>query len=297
MPLIGYARVSTDEQTLDGQVTELRAAGCITVHREQASGGDRTRPVLAQVVAGLGPGDVLCVVRLDRLARSLSHLLQVIERLEGQGAHFRSLRDPVDTSSPQGKFTLQVLGAAAELERALIRDRTKAGLAQARAEGRVGGNPALKAGDPGMQRKLAAARNAAQMEKLAETAQDWVPIVRRTRPDLPWAEVVRLVNAQLPEGRARWSVPRLRRSVGRYVSEGLLPGHVLGRAPRREGDDRLVQIVAAMLGADPELSLREIGARLEGLRERTPRGAVQWQVSSVAVLVERARGMGLVGER
>jgi DNA invertase Pin-like site-specific DNA recombinase len=287
MPLIGYARVSTGEQTLDGQVAELRAAGCISVHRETASGGDRARPVLAQVVAGFGPGDVLCVVRLDRLARSLSHLLQVIEGLEARGAHFRSLRDPVDTTSPQGTFTLQVLGAAAELERALIRDRTKAGLAQARAEGRVGGNPGLKAGDPLMRRKLAAARDAARMEKLASEAQDWVPIVRRTRPDLPWAEVVRLVNARLPE--ARWSVPRLRRAVGRYVSEGLLSETVLGRAPRKPGEDRQVQIVAAMLGADPELSLRQIAARLEGLRERTPRGGTVWQVSSVRGLVERAR--------
>ena len=74
MPLIGYARVSTDEQTLEGQVTELRAAGCVTVHREQASGGDSARPVLVQLVADLRSGDVLCVVRLDRLARSLSHL-------------------------------------------------------------------------------------------------------------------------------------------------------------------------------------------------------------------------------
>lgn len=287
MPLIGYARVSTDTQTLEAQVTELRAAGCLSIHREQASGGDRARPVLGQVVAGLGPGDVLCVVRIDRLARSLSHLLEVIERLDAQGAHFRSLRDPIDTASPQGKFTLQVLGAAAELERALIRERTKSGLAQARAEGRVGGNPGLRAGDPGMRRKLAAARDVARMEALAADAQDWVPIVHRTRPYLPWAEVARLVNARLPQ--ARWSVPRLRRAVGRYVAEGLLPDTVLGRAPRKPGEDRQVQIVAAMLGADPDLSLRQIAARLESLRERTPRGSAVWQVSSVKSLVDRAR--------
>ena len=74
------------------------------------------------------PGDVLVVVRLDRLARSVSHLLEVIERLEESGAHFRSLRDPIDTSTPQGMFSLQVLGAVAQLERALISERTKAGI-------------------------------------------------------------------------------------------------------------------------------------------------------------------------
>ena len=89
----------------------------------------------------IGKGDTLVVVRIDRLARSLSHLLEVIERLEAKGAFFRSIQDPIDTGSPQGKFTLQVLGAAAEFERALIRERTKAGLASARTKGRVGGNP------------------------------------------------------------------------------------------------------------------------------------------------------------
>ena len=89
----------------------------------------------------LQAGDTLVVVRIDRLARSLSHLLEIIERLESKGAHFRSLQDPIDTASPQGKFTLQALGAAAEFERAQIRERTKAGLRSAKAEGRVGGNP------------------------------------------------------------------------------------------------------------------------------------------------------------
>ena len=105
---------------------------------EQASGGSRTRPVLARVLDQLRAGDSLVVVRIDRLARSLSHLLEIIDRLETKGAHFRSLQDPIDTASPQGKFTLQVLGAAAEFERALIRERTKAGLRSAKAAGRIG---------------------------------------------------------------------------------------------------------------------------------------------------------------
>ena len=92
----------------------------------------------------IGGGDVLVVVRLDRLARSVSHLLQVIETLEERGAHFRSLRDPIDTSTPQGMFSLQVLGAVAQLERALISERTKAGIKAAKAHGKLPGNPGLR---------------------------------------------------------------------------------------------------------------------------------------------------------
>ena len=135
--LIGYARVSTEDQLTAPQAEELRAAGCAEIHEEHASGASRSRPVLARLLRRLAPGDVLVVVRIDRLARSLSHLLEVIEGLEAGGAHFRSLGDPIDTTSPQGKFTLQVLGAAAELERALIRERTLAGLRSARAARRL----------------------------------------------------------------------------------------------------------------------------------------------------------------
>ena len=125
--LIGYARVSTEEQGTDPQLDELRAAGCDAVREEHASGADRTRPVLASLLREIRPGETLVVVGLDRLARSVSHLLDVIEQLEAKGAHFRSLRDPIDTTTPQGMFSLQVLGAVAQLERALIAERTKAG--------------------------------------------------------------------------------------------------------------------------------------------------------------------------
>ena len=98
--LVGYARVSTDEQGTDPQLDELRAAGCDAVHEERASGADRTRPVLARLLRAIRPGETLVVVRLDRLARSVAHLLAVIEQLEARGAHFHSLRDPIDTTTP-----------------------------------------------------------------------------------------------------------------------------------------------------------------------------------------------------
>lgn len=293
MSLIGYARVSTGDQTALPQSRALKAAGCGVVHEEQASGGDRSRPVLARVLDRIGRGDTLVVVRIDRLARSLAHLLEVIERLEGKGAFFRSLRDPIDTASPQGKFTLQVLGAAAEFERALIRERTKAGLASARAEGRIGGNPGLRARDPAALRKIRLARQDGYLARLAETAQDWVPQVRRLRPHLPWEDVLRIVNAPLPDSR-RWSQARLLRAVRAYVAEGMLPAAVLGRAARRDAGDRLPALVAALRGGDPGITLQAICDRLEAMREPTPRGRRRWQPSSVRMLLERARRLGLL---
>lgn len=102
--LIGYARVSTEEQVTDAQADELRQAGCSVIHHEQGSGASRSRPVLAKLMRELRAGDVLVVVRLDRLARSVSHLLEVIETLEKRGAHFRSLRDPIDTRRRRACF-------------------------------------------------------------------------------------------------------------------------------------------------------------------------------------------------
>ncbi|GGW39483.1 TonB-dependent receptor [Gemmobacter lanyuensis] len=239
--------------------------------------------MLARVLERIGKGDTLVVVRIDRLARSLSHLLEVIERLEAKGAFFRSLMDPIDTSSPQGKFTLQVLGAA----------RTKAGLASARTKGRVGGNPGLRARDPAALRKVRLARQDGYMESLNETAQDWVPHVRRLRPDMAWEDVLRIVNGPLPRER-QWTQSRLLRAVNAYVRDGFLPDTVLVRAGRRETDDRLPAIVAAIKGADPDITLQAICTRLEAMRERTPRGRTSWQPSSVKMLLERAEKLGLM---
>ena len=190
--LIGYARVSTEEQGTDPQRDELQAAGCATILEEHAAGVDRSRPVLARLLGDIAPGETLVVVRLDRLARSVSHLLAVIEQLEARGAHFRSLRDPIDTTTPQGMFSLQVLGAVAQLERALIAERTKSGLNAARARGRIGGNPGLRAKDPDAIRKVRASRDAGHLKGVLARLDTWLPTVRRMRPDQPWGDVVRV---------------------------------------------------------------------------------------------------------
>src|ERR1700676_5673206 len=246
--LVGYARVSTEEQGTDPQLDELRAAGCETVVEDHASGADRSRPVLARLLREIRPGETLVVVRLDRLARSVSHLLAVIEQLEAAGAHFRSLRDPIDTTTPQGMFSLQVLGAVAQLERALIAERTKAGLRAARSRGRVGGNPGLRAGNPDAIRKVRASREAAHLEGVLAHLDSWLPTVRRMRPGQRWGDVVRVLN----HGQAaHWTVERLRRTVRRLASEGIVEAALLDRARPQLGDDLLIRLVAGIKAAAP----------------------------------------------
>jgi DNA invertase Pin-like site-specific DNA recombinase len=292
--LVGYARVSTDEQHTDPQADELRAAGCAVVHEEHASGADRSRPVLAQLLQDIGPGETLVVVRLDRLARSVGHLLGVIEQLEVKGAHFRSLRDPIDTTTPQGMFSLQVLGAVAQLERTLIAERTKAGLRSAKARGRVGGNPGLRAGDPDAIRKLRSARDAAHLDAMLAGLDAWLPTVRRMRPDQPWGDVVRVLNRRGGGGQT-WTAQRLRRAVHRLATEGIVETSLLGSAQRKPADDRLVALVAGIVLAAPAMTLQQVAAQLEAMHERTPRGGTRWHPSSVRNLLQQAQRRGLLG--
>ena len=287
--LVGYARVSTEEQGTDPQLDELRAAGCETVLEEHASGADRSRPVLARLLRDIRPGETLVVVRLDRLARSVSHLLDVIEQLEANGAHFRSLHDPIDTSTPQGMFSLQVLGAVAQLERALIAERTKAGLNAARSRGRIGGNPGLRAGDEDAIRKVRTSRAAAHLGGVLEQLETWLPTVQRMRPDQPWGDVVRVLNRG---SGARWTVERLRRTVRRLVTEGMVDATLLQRAGPRASDDRLVRLVASIKTAAPDRTLQQIAAQLESMHERTPRGGTRWHSSSVKHLLDKRTALG-----
>ena len=139
--LLGYARVSTGEQTLDLQLDALAKAGCEKIYRETASGAAAERPVLADVVGYLRPGDTLVVWRLDRLGRSLQHLIETIAQLADRGIGFKSVTEQIDTTTSGGKLVFHVFGSLAEFERDLLRERTHAGLAAARARGRPGGRP------------------------------------------------------------------------------------------------------------------------------------------------------------
>ncbi|MGO9060949.1 MAG: recombinase family protein [Candidatus Binataceae bacterium] len=137
--LIGYARVSTSEQETAAQVTALKAAGCERIYREKASGGRWDRPELQRLLDELRKGDVLVVWKLDRLSRSLRDVLTIMERLAEAKAGFRSLTEAIDTTTPAGRMMMQMVGAFAEFERAMLRERTKAGLEAARRDGRIGG--------------------------------------------------------------------------------------------------------------------------------------------------------------
>lgn len=299
MSLIGYARVSTEEQVTDAQTDVLKAAGCVEIFREHMSGAKASRPELAKALARVRRGDVLVVTRLDRLARSLSHLLTVIAELDAKGAHFKSLADPIDTTTPQGRFALQVLGAVAELERALIQERTKDGLRAAKKRGRIGGNPKLRAGDRDAIQRIVDAKAAHYFERVNRTAEHWLPVVRQMRPDHRWQDVVRVLNAKRDSASGvplpQWTVERLKRAVKCFVAEGLIEPRLLHQAASRKvSSERLVTLVAGIKRANPDLTLAQIGSQLETMYERTPRGGTRWAPSSVKSLLDRAEKLRLL---
>lgn len=288
--LIGYARVSTDEQATEAQEMELRAAGCSLIVQEHGSGASRSRPALAKLLREIAVGDTLVVVRLDRLARSVSHLLAVIEELAERAAHFRSLHDPIDTTTPQGMFSLQVLGAVAQLERALISERTKAGIRAAKSKGKQPGNPGIRERQPEMLAKMTAAQKEAYGQRIQMSINQWLPTVRRMRPDHTWDEIARVLKHRGHD----WTAERLRRAVKWLVTEHLADAALLKRSPTRPPEDRLMTLVAGIYSSNPELTVREIAAQLERLHERTPRGGTKWAPSSVKNLIDRARRTGLI---
>jgi len=299
MASIGYARVSTGGQDLAAQRAALFAAGCGEVVEETGSGADRARPELRALLRRLRPGDTLVVVRIDRLARSLGHLLSVMAALRARGVGFRSLGDPIDTDGPSGTLVLQILGAVAEFERALIRERTLAGLAAARAAGRVGGNPGLRARDPAALARLRASRRAAFLTRALREAETSVEILRKHRPDLPWRLVAARVNASLPPGRRPFTEARLKRLARLLAGEGLLePGVLAPARPARQGRNgegrRAIELAAAYLRGRPEATLAELGSALLRLGVLPPRGGKAWAPSSLKALVDRARQEGLV---
>ena len=136
---IGYARVSTHIQDTTAQITALKAAGCERIFEEQASGGRWDRPELQRLLGHLRPGDVVVVWKLDRLSRSLKDLLAIMDKVTQAQAGFRSLTEAIDTTTPAGRMMMQIVGSFAEFERAMLRERTQAGLDEARKQGRVGG--------------------------------------------------------------------------------------------------------------------------------------------------------------
>ena len=139
--LIGYARVSTADQYLGMQEDALKGAGCEDIFKDIVSGAKTARPGLHSAISHLRKGDTLVVWRLDRLGRSLAHLIETVKELNDQGIGFKSLQESIDTTTSGGQLIFHIFGALAQFERELIRERTQAGLKAARVRGRMGGRP------------------------------------------------------------------------------------------------------------------------------------------------------------
>ncbi len=141
--LIGYARISTNEQNLNLQTDALTKAGCEKIFTDTASGAKSDRTGLTEAINFMRKGDTLCVWKLDRLGRSLKHLIETVLALQALGKDFCSLQENIDTTTSGGKLFFHIFGALAEFERDIIRERTRAGLASARSRGRLGGRPSI----------------------------------------------------------------------------------------------------------------------------------------------------------
>ena len=137
--LIGYARVSTQDQNLELQLTALKKTGCKKFYQDQISGAKNNRPGLHLALEVLRKEDTLVVWKLDRLGRTVKGLIDLVNQLHQKGIHFKSITDNVDTSSPSGRFFFHVMASLAQMERELVAERTRAGLAAAKAQGRIGG--------------------------------------------------------------------------------------------------------------------------------------------------------------
>ena len=173
--LIGYARVSTSEQDLSLQIDALNRADCERIFQDKASGSHTNRPGLQEALSYMRQGDVLVVWKLDRIARSLKHLLEIVAQLEERGIEFKSIQEQINTTTSHGRFFFNVMGALAQMERELIVERTQAGLAAARARGRLGGRP-RKLDDAG----LSMARELIRGGKSIHEVADFVGVHRST---------------------------------------------------------------------------------------------------------------------
>jgi len=287
MALIGYARVSTNEQYIASQQDALRAQGCSVIFEDMASGGSKERPNLARALERVGKGDTLLVVRIDRLARSLMHLLEIVEPLRAKGAYFRSISDPIDRSSAQGMLMTQMLGAFAEFERALIRERTRAGIKAAVARGAKPGNPRMRARDPKAIAEIRFSHNERHLNELVDGRHRWLPTVERLRPHLPWALVLRQIRVITPPVRS-FSERTLVKACRILVKAGYANHGILEPALRLPPDNRAARLVAERLKTHPDSSLRDIALWLSrDLREPTPRGGLSWSAEGVRRVIEQ----------
>ena len=214
--LIGYARVSTDDQDTRMQIDALKRAGCEKIYEERASGSRTDRPELAKAVAHGRKGDIVVVWKLDRLGRSLPHLIDTVHGLEERKIGFRSLTDNIDTMTASGRMFFHMMGALAQFERDLIRERTNAGLKAARERGNVGGRP----------RKLTDADLKFARSLMRDRSENWTWPAVATRLGVSHMTLWRAMKRQPVDlGVRNKSLPMPRRRASRLPSHGARKKH------------------------------------------------------------------------
>lgn len=290
---VGYARVSTYEQDTASHRSDLKEAGCLVVYQDIASGADRKRPELARCLQSMKKGDTLLVARLDRIARSLSHLLEIVEDLSARGISFRSLADPFDTSSAQGRLHMAMLGAFAEFERHLIRDRTMAGLSIAKAKGKKAGNPKFRERDPVAIGLMRASQADTYLSRVRAGAAPWIETVRRMRPNATWERVAAYINARRLTDKPV-SARLLQQHSRKLVGAGDLEPMVLDRAPNPVASAATTSARDALAGIreqNPDASLRALAVLLAEAGFH-PKRAKTWSPGSVKALLDNPTGLG-----
>ena len=166
---IGYARISTHEQNIDLQIDALKIEGCKKIIRDTMSGAKEERKGLNAILKMIKDGDTIVVWKLDRMGRSLKHLIEIVTKLEGKKCYFKSISENIDTTSPGGRLIFHIFGALAEFERDVIRERTMAGLSSARARGRVGGRPKIMTAKKATLAKIMHADTSNSIEDICNT--------------------------------------------------------------------------------------------------------------------------------
>ncbi len=225
---------------------------------------------------------------------SLSHLLEIVETLKGKGAYFKSINDPIDTSSAQGMLMTQMLGAFAEFERSLIRERTKAGIKAAVARGAKSGNPKMRAHDAAAIADIRYAHKERYLHSLIDGRQRWLPVVERLRPHLPWTVVLLQIKVITPPVRS-FSERTLVKACKELIKAGYGDPVILNHSPRLPPDTRVARLVADRLNTNPDSSLRDIAAWLSRvLREPTARGGLTWSAEGVRRVIAQAKTLGVM---
>lgn len=178
--ILGYARVSTDDQNLNAQLDALKGAGAEGVFSDKLSGSSRKRPELERMLEQLREDDVVVVTKYDRLARSLKDLIDIVQEIRERGAGFRSLAEDIDTTTPAGRLVFHVFGSIAEFERERISERTREGLEAARKRGRVGGRPPALSSDQRVEVIRMHQDEGRRLTEIAELFRVSVKTIRRT---------------------------------------------------------------------------------------------------------------------